>query len=116
MVAMGLDFARKWGYTLTSTDRHGVATIAPPHAFNIRGGCEGGGKGYLGQDEQAFTIKRGDDQRVAVQVATQYAVRRLTPIEAERLQGFPDGYTNIPWRGKELPPMLKAALGGTVGK
>jgi DNA (cytosine-5)-methyltransferase 1 len=26
------------------------------------------------------------------------AVRRLTPIECERLQGFPDGYTNIPWR------------------
>lgn len=27
-------------------------------------------------------------------------VRRLTPTEAERLQGFPDGYTAIPWRGK----------------
>ena len=27
-------------------------------------------------------------------------VRRLTPIECERLQGFPDGYTQIPWRGK----------------
>jgi DNA (cytosine-5)-methyltransferase 1 len=26
------------------------------------------------------------------------AVRRLTPTECERLQGFPDGYTNIPWR------------------
>jgi len=26
------------------------------------------------------------------------AVRRLTPMECERLQGFPDGYTNIPWR------------------
>ena len=25
-------------------------------------------------------------------------VRRLTPVECERLQGFPDGYTNIPWR------------------
>ena len=27
-------------------------------------------------------------------------VRRLTPTECERLQGFPDGYTAIPWRGK----------------
>ena len=26
------------------------------------------------------------------------AVRRLTPIECERLQGFPDNYSNIPWR------------------
>ena len=27
-------------------------------------------------------------------------VRRLTPTEAERLMGFPDGYTAIPWRKK----------------
>ena len=27
-------------------------------------------------------------------------VRRITPIEAERLQGFPDNFTRIPWRGK----------------
>jgi DNA (cytosine-5)-methyltransferase 1 len=31
-------------------------------------------------------------------VANNMAVRRLTPTECERLQGFPDGYTNIPWR------------------
>ncbi len=34
----------------------------------------------------------------------QMAVRRLTPVECERLQGFPDGYTNIPWRGKDESP------------
>jgi site-specific DNA-cytosine methylase len=28
------------------------------------------------------------------------AVRRLTPRECERLQGFPDDHTLIPWRGK----------------
>lgn len=27
-------------------------------------------------------------------------VRRLTPVECERLQGFPDDYTKIPYRGK----------------
>ena len=27
-------------------------------------------------------------------------IRRLTPIEAERLQGLPDNYTQIPYRGK----------------
>jgi len=30
------------------------------------------------------------------------AVRRLTPVECERLQGFPDNYSQIPWKGK--PP------------
>jgi DNA (cytosine-5)-methyltransferase 1 len=29
------------------------------------------------------------------------AVRRLTPRECERLQGFPDDYTAIPWRKKD---------------
>lgn len=29
-----------------------------------------------------------------------YAVRRLTPRECERLQGFPDDHTRIPWKGK----------------
>ena len=32
-------------------------------------------------------------------LATQWAVRRLMPVECERLQGFPDGFTDIPWRG-----------------
>ena len=46
------------------------------------------------------------------------AVRRLTPGEAERLQGFPAGYTAIPWRGKpaeECPdgPRYKA-LGNSM--
>lgn len=31
-------------------------------------------------------------------------VRLLTPLECERLQGFPDGYTAIPWRGKVVTP------------
>jgi DNA (cytosine-5)-methyltransferase 1 len=33
-------------------------------------------------------------------VATSTAVRRLTPTECERLQGFPDDYTAIPYRRK----------------
>ena len=37
-------------------------------------------------------------------IASHMAVRRLTPVECERLQGFPDHYTNIPWRKKEESP------------
>ncbi|TCV66306.1 DNA (cytosine-5)-methyltransferase 1 [Neorhizobium sp. S3-V5DH] len=33
-----------------------------------------------------------------------WAVRRLMPIECERLQGFPDNFTNVPWRGKDTAP------------
>ena len=43
------------------------------------------------------------------------AVRRLTPIECERLQGFPDGYTDIMLNGKQTPdgPRYKA-LGNSM--
>jgi DNA (cytosine-5)-methyltransferase 1 len=43
-------------------------------------------------------------------------VRRLTPVECERLQGFPDDYTNIPWRGKsESPDSLRyKAMGNSM--
>lgn len=44
-------------------------------------------------------------------VMVDMAVRRLTPVECERLQGFPDNYTNIPWRkASEAPdgPRYKA--------
>lgn len=37
-------------------------------------------------------------------IAQSFAVRRLTPVECERLQGFPDNWSNIPWRGKDESP------------
>jgi DNA (cytosine-5)-methyltransferase 1 len=37
-------------------------------------------------------------------VASAMQVRRLTPVECERLQGFPDGYTNIAWRKRNEAP------------
>ena len=42
-------------------------------------------------------------------------VRRLTPTECERLQGFPDGYTNVPYRGKPAADGPRyAALGNSM--
>jgi site-specific DNA-cytosine methylase len=38
--------------------------------------------------------------QVASVYAASTAVRRLTPVECERLQGFPDNYTQIPWNKK----------------
>jgi site-specific DNA-cytosine methylase len=40
-------------------------------------------------------------QQVAAVYANTMTVRRLTPRECERLQGFPDDYTLIPWRKKQ---------------
>jgi DNA (cytosine-5)-methyltransferase 1 len=51
-------------------------------------------------EEVSYTLTKADQH----DVVQQYAVRRLTPIECERLQGFPDNYTNIPWRNKPEAP------------
>lgn len=45
-----------------------------------------------------------DHNFVAQPIAAAMQVRRLTPVECERLQGFPDNYTNIPWRKKPESP------------
>lgn len=48
---------------------------------------------------------------------TGMSVRRLTPRECERLQGFPDDYTLIPWKKKTAPdgPRYKA-LGNSMAR
>ena len=84
------------------------AAVVQPVAFKVRGGVEvdsagkAAGKGYLGSEETAFTLAATQDQWVGTPPAMQ--VRKLTPTECERLQGFPDGYTNIAWRKKDEAP------------
>jgi DNA (cytosine-5)-methyltransferase 1 len=46
----------------------------------------------------------GDPCHPLPAVMSAMQVRRLTPTECERLQGFPDNYTNIPWRKKPESP------------
>lgn len=49
--------------------------------------------------ELAHTLGRNHRQENAISYGVQ--VRRLMPVECERLQGFPDNHTLISWRGKE---------------
>ena len=48
----------------------------------------------------SLSTEGGKPGQGAPMVATASIVRRLTPVECERLQGFPDNHTRIPWRGK----------------
>lgn len=45
-----------------------------------------------------------------------HRVRRLMPVECERLMGFPDGYTDVPWRKKNHSPasLRYAVLGNSM--
>ncbi len=60
-------------------------------------------KGTVDLHDQVKTLtsqtKRGDTEPCVV-CEPSMGVRRLTPRECERLQGFPDDYTSIPWRRK----------------
>jgi DNA (cytosine-5)-methyltransferase 1 len=47
--------------------------------------------------DPSFTLRKGGVQHG---VLTPMAVRRLTPVECERLQGFPDNWSRISWKGK----------------
>lgn len=58
-------------------------------------------QGGDGQIVGALAAQPGMKQTTYVATS---AVRRLTPVECERLQGFPDNYTAIPWRGKPNSP------------
>lgn len=49
-------------------------------------------------EEMSGSLKCGGSAPIAASPAM--VVRRLTPTECERLQGFPDGWTKIPYKGK----------------
>ena len=70
----------------------------------------GGGQGALIGEDVSFTLATSQDQTMFQPDADGYIVRRLTPTECERLQGFPDGWTDIEYRGKPAPdgPRYKA--------
>ena len=50
--------------------------------------------------EQSPTLEISGPPPAVYTNTTQVAVRRLTPVECERLQGMPDNHTRIPWRNK----------------
>lgn len=70
------------------------------YAFKAGQGAKAGGIGYA--EEQSPTLTSASSgTNLAPAVMHGVAVRRLTPVECERLQGFPDNHTMISWRGKD---------------
>lgn len=77
-----------------------------PVTSQIHGGKPGGGKGALIQRDMSATLSTHNTQTPITgdHEKRDLTVRRLTPRECERLQGFPDDYTDIPYRNKEHAP------------
>lgn len=72
-------------------------------AFQERGRADGRSLEINGDLAYALTAPNGGGRAQERNIADfrTMAVRRLTPIECERLQGFPDNHTLIGWRGKD---------------
>jgi DNA (cytosine-5)-methyltransferase 1 len=91
---VGVGKAGDPAHTLTTACVHGVAQ---PIGFEANMSQHQPSTGGVYQ-----TLTRRT--HASVLIPPSMAVRRLTPTECERLQGFPDNHTNIPWRKKEESP------------
>ena len=64
------------------------------------------GPGYWQGGDISGTLRAEGENRpsrpsnILIDQSVKRIVRRLTPVECERLMGFPDNWTRIPWRGK----------------
>jgi site-specific DNA-cytosine methylase len=58
------------------------------------------GVGIGKEGDAAMTLSAAFEQGVAAMQSDRFFVRRLTPVECERLMGFPDNHTRISWNGK----------------
>lgn len=80
-------------FTLQAGAQHGVAISVALRGRDGGAACEVG-------DDVAFTLRASSGGGDKPHVLAAMQVRRLTPRECERLQGFPDDWTLIPYRGK----------------
>lgn len=100
-----------------SEDGTGRGTPLVPVAFD----CKASGQNGFGVGDIMSILRsmghKNSHSNAGGHASVQYgsAVRRLTPRECERLQGFPDDYTLVPHRGKPMAdgPRYKA-LGNSM--
>lgn len=95
-------------------DSHANAGAPPAVAYTTKlhnTTSNGAGKFY---EEYTVSLDRSSPPPALVSTM---AVRRLTPVECERLQGFPDDWTNVPYRGKPAAdgPRYKA-IGNSMAR
>ena len=113
---VNMPFYRDMSPTLTAHDANSACFVNVPSTCIIRSGKDGGGKCALVQRDMSATLTTAQQQTLFTASPDECSVRRLTPIECERLQGFPDGYTDVPWRGAEHAPDSRRykALGNSM--
>ena len=81
-------------YTLTKTDVHAVVYESHPNDSRVTD---------MGETCTTVTARWGTGGN-NTPLVNQSVIRRLTPVECERLQGFPCGYTEIPYNNRPHTP------------
>lgn len=76
-----------------SSKADGVQTKPFCAGFSYKVGAKAMGIGY--EIEKAGTLSAERHDSAVLEKTIRWIVRRLTPVECERLQGYPDGYTDI---------------------
>ena len=76
----------------------GTEAVESGHVVTAFAHQQGGTMGMHMAEDCGLSLQRSQTQAIQ----TQSAVRRLTPRECERLQGFPDDYTLVPHRNKPM--------------
>lgn len=97
------DTNRELAHTLGRNNGQENAIVTEPFTLAIRGRSEGSAI-EVRNDGTANALLTPNGGRAGMGVGAigwGMQVRRLTPIECERLQGFPDNHTLIGWRGKD---------------
>ena len=82
----GIGYQEGIAYTLTATDHHAVFSRQRVDIFKD-GEVTSTQSARQHKDATDLVLQGTDQPRL---------IRRLTPLECERLQGFPDGWTDIP--------------------
>jgi len=89
--------------TLKASAGDQMPHIAYPTAAAFKSG-QGAASRSIGWDENVSPTlpanAGGNTAPAVIGTMTAMAVRRLTPVECERLQGFPDNWSRISWKGK----------------
>ncbi|EAA4009272.1 DNA (cytosine-5-)-methyltransferase, partial [Salmonella enterica subsp. enterica] len=97
------DANHELAHTLGRNHGQENAIITEPYTISIRG-REEGSTVEVRNDGTANALLTPNGGRAGMGVGAVgwgMQVRRLTPVECERLQGFPDNHTLISWRGKD---------------
>jgi DNA (cytosine-5)-methyltransferase 1 len=107
------DVAATMGTPGSSINASGPTVMQVVGAFKPGQSAQAHSIGY--ENEMAPTLEAGSGGNNKPAVHVGMAVRRLTPVECERLQGFPDSYTDIKSKDKPTPdgPRYKA-LGNSM--